>query len=113
MTATAPRFTDYAQSTVGRMKHTVSAERIATGWRLTLKAAPVQPILPSGDLPSAEFFAAIAAQTTAVTTREAPPQRVGDIEVRPAVAALALAQEILGTAWTVVDKGHGFLIELR
>lgn len=107
------RFTSYATQSVGSVRHSVSAVRTSAGWTLTLRAAPVAPVLPSGALPAAEFFAAIEAQTTDVATREVLPHIVGGIEVRPSVAALALAQEFLGTAWTVVDKGKGYLVELR
>lgn len=108
-----PNFTDYARNSVGQLKHTVSVERTPQGWTLSLKASPVQPVMPSADLPSAEFFAAIAAQSKVVATREVPPQYVGTIEVRPAVAAQDLVYEVLGTAWSVEDKGRGFLVQIR
>lgn len=108
-----PNFTDYARNSVGQLKHTVSVERTPQGWTLSLKASPVQPVMPSADLPSAEFFAAIAAQSKVVATREVPPQYVGAIEVRPAVAAQDLVHEVLGTAWSVEDKGRGFLVQIR
>lgn len=112
-TVTSARFTDYAKDGAGRLKHTVTARRYADGWTLALRAAPVQPVMPPVDLPATEFFAAIAAQSTVVATREVPLQYVGDVEVRPSVAALALTQEVLGTAWTVVDNGNGFVVEIR
>lgn len=107
------RFTEYALAAVGQFKHTVSAEWLPEGWILTLRSAPVQPVIPPASLPSAEFFAAITAQSKTVATREVPRQFVGSIEVRPSVGAQELVREVLGTAWSVEDKGRGFLVHLR
>ncbi len=108
------RYTTYAHQSIGTVKHSVRAQRDTNGWTLTLVAYPVQPVMPPDDqaMTSAEFFAFLRDQDVEVASRRAPLRSIGGVELRPADAAYALAQDVLGTAWTVLDKGLGFLVEI-
>jgi hypothetical protein len=107
------KFTEYALQAVGCFRHSVGCERTADGWKLTLRAAPVQPVLPSADLPSAEFFAAIAAQSVVLAERHVPRRYVGSTEVRPTLDARELVDEVLGNGFGMEDKGRGFTTYMR
>jgi hypothetical protein len=120
MNATAPRFTEYARTTTGRGYHTVKAEKTSDGWTLTLTYTPhtviAQP--PTGEqLTGTDWAEFMAAQSTAVAARRTgrPFVTYPDgkaVEVRPSVVASELARELLGSAWTVVDLGRGYRVEL-
>jgi hypothetical protein len=91
-----PRFTNYASAVAGQGYHTVLAQRDADGWTLTLRFTHWNPDIPAVN----------------VDRRSVPRQWVGDTEVRPGLAANQLVQDYLGAAWTAVDKGNGYIVEL-
>jgi hypothetical protein len=116
---TAERFTAYAHDSIGTWRHSITAERDAAGWTLTLMAYPVEPArLPDDayDL-AAAWVAGIMCQGRPIASRRTERAWValpdGPVELRPAEAAYGLARDVLGTAWTTVDKGNGFHVELR
>lgn len=108
------RFTQYARDTVGRRNHTVTCERYGDWWLLTLVASPIQPQSPpdGADLTSIEFYDFIRAQSTGIASRRVARRYMGDVELRPGLAADRLVKQIMGTAWSVSDCGHGYAVEL-
>lgn len=115
------RFTSYGHNAAGTLKHTITAEGDVTGWTLTLTAMPIQPAISHPErngesVGSAAWQAGILCQQTEVASRRAPRTWIampeGPMELRPSEEARALAQDVLGTAWTVVDKGKGYLVEV-
>lgn len=110
-----PRFTAYAEESIGRVRHTITRKRCTHGWTLTLRANPIHPSVPvnHNELTGREFVDAIRAQSTVVATRVTPPVFVGGVELNPTTAAADLVREYLGDAWTVVDLGRGYAVELR
>lgn len=115
-----PRFTAYSSATAGQGYHTVRAQRDHDGWTLTLVFTPHRIQQPPDDatLTGTEWSEFILAQSTEIAACRAPRSFVtypGDhrVEVRPSVAAGALARHLLGEAWAVLDGGRGYTVALR
>jgi hypothetical protein len=94
------RFTEYGGQTAGLGYHTITADRVADGWTLTLRFTS----WAGGDAQD------IASDTVAPEEIRYPSGAV--VPVRPSRGANALAHRILGTAWSALDKGRGYSVEL-